>query len=368
MSQFETRGLKELFQCDTLESLERYIAYKVFSTSKAWGGVIRVRGAEVMLKAAVFTRWFILDPQNIPEGARHHISTEIAMLWEIRRRIIERNYSPAFMEILHSQVCKIPENKRVIPDRDPPGDTAQKDAADSLNSIIRHGRSSDSQDVALIFLEKCDMTFKKFVPRLIFAHDMEIFKSIAFVLVHGWHVLHLVIPDFRHGDTHADNFMVKLEPTAGFTCNPPVIILYALGKTFAVPYYGVLPKVIDFDHARSEALGVITYTANMRMVNMYSNELARLFSELARQIPKIRGCTEFSKAATQFMHQIYSWNAYLEDADELNQKFPTTEEILRMDVFKGYVLADRILEGDELLGAVPKGVTVKHIYRRVPDS
>jgi hypothetical protein len=353
------RDFEKLFKCDNWSDLESLIKYKIFSTSHVWGGIVEVRGVEMMMKVAAYTRWFTLDPKNIPTGAEHHVSTEISMLWEIRKRVIEQNYSSAFVEIMYSRNCPLPAKHEF---------KFQELDSGSLKSVLRRGQNVDVSDVALILLEKCTMTFKKFVPRLLFAQEISLFKSVLFTLIHGWHVLHLVIPDFRHGDTHDENFMVKINPGAGMCDNPPVDILYALGKTYAIPYFGITPKVIDFDHAKSEALGIVTYTANMRSVNMFDNELARLFHELTRRLPKIRGQSEFSVGALQLLYQISPRHSYVEDIDVINDKFPTTDEMLRCEPFQEYVLADSILEGDAIRKALPACTTIRHIYRPPPHN
>jgi hypothetical protein len=185
-----------------------------------------------------------------------------------------------------------------------------------------------------------------------------------FVLIHGWYVLHEIIPDFRHGDTHEGNFMVKLERGSGIPIDgrAPVNIFYVEELTYAVPYYGVMPKVIDFDHARSDVLGIVTYTANMQLVNMYANELARLFYELARKLTKSKDRSEFSELALKLLMDLNPSGNHMENTHTLSDNFPSIKELLTSKCFDTYKISDRILSRDEIMRDHPE-LTIKHIYR-----
>jgi hypothetical protein len=346
-----------LFDCDKWDLLQQSIKYVIFTTSRSWGGIMELNGVEVMLKLSAYTRWVTLDPKNIPEGAEHPVSTEIEMLKAIRQKIIERNYSPVFIEIIYAKDCEVTPIQHA---RSP----YTRFEGSSNNDFLRR-LSPDITKMALIVLEKCNMTFRKFVTRMVFARDIAIFKSVLFMLIHGWHVLHLAIPDFRHGDTHTENFMVKMDAAAGFCGTPQVNIVYALGKTYAVPYYSVIPKVIDFDHSRSESLGIVTYTANMAQVNMYTNELARLFHGLKWRLMKVYGQNEFSKLAMELIYSLTPQEAYVSDANVTNATFPTTDELLGSKTFEEYKIADTILIPEEVTKVLPEGTVISHIYSPV---
>ncbi len=350
--------IEKLFDCHNWAAIESHILYKVFISSSAWGGIVEIGNAEFMLKVAGYNRWITLDPSNIPQGAHQHVATEIAMLWEIKKRIILKNYSPAFVEIVYSKNCPLAKELAEPLDGSPPG---------SFRSVLARGVRADTEQVAIVVLEKCTETFGRFVPRLIFGEQIVIFKSLLFTLIHGWYVLHQVISDFRHGDTHEGNFMVKLEKTAGLSRESSFNIFYADGKTFAVPYYGIIPKVIDFDHARSESLGIITYTANMQIVNMYANELARLFYELARKLTKSGGRSEFAKKALELLRELNPANNHIENTHTLSEKFPSIKELILSPSFSDYKLSDRVLSRADLEESYPN-IKINHIYTPVPVS
>lgn len=101
-------------------------------------------------------------------------------------------------------------------------------------------------------MERCDMSFVSYLSTY---HDtyveFMIFKSMFFMVVYTMYQIQKMYPGFHHYDLHTENVMIKIDRDFVFNPSKPTFLVFNDDKvgTFTIPYYGVMPRIIDFGFA-----------------------------------------------------------------------------------------------------------------------
>jgi serine/threonine protein kinase len=134
---------------------------------------------------------------------------------------------------------------------------------------------------AFLVLDRCDMTLDEYLRRgFSTPASATVFKSIMFMVVHAVYVIHKVYPRARHYDLHTDNLMLKVDYNFEFSAaNAQYFEIHAEGKIFYVPYFGVMPKIIDFGFSILPEEGIVSKAVEdkLQMYFRSQNDLLVLF-------------------------------------------------------------------------------------------
>jgi hypothetical protein len=67
------------------------------------------------------------------------------------------------------------------------------------------------------------------------------------MILHAFVMFRRAYPGFTHYDLHDDNILLKIDHSYVFDPHSPQFLVFTVdGETYSVPYFGIIPKVIDF--------------------------------------------------------------------------------------------------------------------------
>ncbi len=193
------------------------------------------------------------------------VDIELEILKLLGARIIRRRRSPCVLGLVTAKTCRV---SRMTLDKG--RCTALCTGLKTVNSIadavlltfcryrdmVAAGLARDR--LTFIVLDRCDVTFEDYLRKYTAsAVQFAVFRSMLFMLIHVFCVICEEFPDFWHGDLHLRNVMLCFDPTYVFSPgDPKYIILRFDGAQYAVPYLGMIPKVIDFGHSQIPSLDI----------------------------------------------------------------------------------------------------------------
>jgi hypothetical protein len=113
----------------------------------------------------------------------------------------------------------------------------------------RSGRFYDH--LHLQALERLDYTIERFLRSYMDTPtDFLVLKSVLFMIVYTLYRITKRYPGFRHYDLHVGNIMIKRDDDFVFDVLKPKFLVFHDDDTkFVVPYFGLIPKIIDFGFA-----------------------------------------------------------------------------------------------------------------------
>lgn len=222
------------------------------------------------------------------KGTMSQIDAEIKTLNVLRDRVILTGRSPCILEIVYSKVC----NKMIEYKANP------KDSYTlaSIKRIFNYHMDMVKQKLAMpqfafIVLEKCDMTFGEYLNKsLATPISFAVFKTLLFQIFHALYVIKEDYPKFQHGDMHIENIMLKLDRKYELQPNNMRWNRFAVGdRVYNIPYFGLLPKIIDFGFTRIPEEGIVSNVVKDRTLIYHRVEsdaltlMASIYSNVIHQ-------------------------------------------------------------------------------------
>ena len=225
----------------------------------------------------------------------HQTDAEIRILELFRRRLIEQNITPCILELIYSHECaslaklypSADECEYVMKDyRNASLDSTIYDILCGYKEVVSAGLAYDK--AAFLVLERCDMTLESYLQKSINTPvSMAIFKSLLFQIVYTIWAIKMIWPTFAHLDLHTENIMLKFDPRHRFSATDPKFIVFSVnGRKFTVPYFGIIPKIIDFGFSIVPEAGIISNIVNDRIMMFHrgGNDLTYLFHWIQRSL------------------------------------------------------------------------------------
>jgi hypothetical protein len=215
---------------------------------------------------------------NVPvTGTINTVDTEINILRLFKRVFINRGATPCIVEMVYNNTHVLPESI------EPPSnaDSVVTEKYQSFNDTIGRFRDLSKKGlmhpkIAFIIIEKCDVTLRQYLMgRVKTPIDSVINKSIIFFVAHALFVITQKYPQFKHGDLHSENVLLKVDPRhSQFITkrNPYCVLGGPNGKKYYVPYFGVYPKIIDFSFSSVPEEGIISVTKYDKMISATREE------------------------------------------------------------------------------------------------
>jgi hypothetical protein len=248
----------KLFDCRDItlfaSSIRQILPFRGYSNSRFY--MCEYFGVRFLTKMTFYRKipWELYAPRGrrdvIPQP-----DAEIEILNLLRKHIIEPGASPCILELVTSKVCtKISrlaprprECEQLIIDY---SITNLPDNIDQLlckyMDLVKNGFAHDK--IAFLVLEKCDMNLDEYIRNSVNSSvGIAVLKSILFMVIHALYAISRVYPGFRHYDLHTDNIVLKFDRAYKFRASEPKFLTFDIdGETYAVPYFGIIPKIIDF--------------------------------------------------------------------------------------------------------------------------
>jgi hypothetical protein len=217
--------------------------------------------------------------------------TEIAVLKLLKQAIIDKNISPCIIELVDVRTCTGVERVR-------PKDLVCEQLLGSANgddtsggvetlfcryaSMVQDGLAHDKW--AFIVLEHCDMSLWEFLSRNVdtpITH--EIIRAVLFMVIHAVAAIQARYSEFRHYDLHTGNVMLLIDHAYKFDARNVHYLRFGDGdKCCNVPYFGIIPKLIDFGTATIPEEGIESVAGQERdfMLKRQSGDITFLFHNI----------------------------------------------------------------------------------------
>lgn len=247
----------ELFNCADLSLFVASIVQVLPFTgqSDAYLFICELDGIRFLVKMVFYRKSEPEIYDRLPRGVMHQIDAEIQIMQVLRDTIIARRVTPCLIDLVyykicdnldgvtpHASVCEKLSITRRSYAADETIDRALCENANHVANGLAYNRC------AFLVMDKCDITLSAYIDKSLNTPvSLSIFKSLMFQIVYTVYALNKIYPGFRHYDLHIDNVMLKFDQSYKFRLTNPKFLIYKVnGEQYAVPYFGILPKIIDF--------------------------------------------------------------------------------------------------------------------------
>jgi len=203
-------------------------------------------------------------------------NNEIELNKEINKQIIDANICDGFAQMIYSTTATL---KVLLTDEQfntmhtaPSLNNFNKVDIAMFHLMLNIKFNIHTNKYHAMIIENCGTSFGKFYFSMNeFDIKYQVFKSVMFQLIYSLYVLQQKFPGFAHNDLFERNVTLKnlyIEHEYGITSNNnnagvAVYKQYTIhNKNYYVPFYGLVPKIIDFE--ASEAPMLFTQTEQIK--------------------------------------------------------------------------------------------------------
>ncbi len=345
--------IDKIFSCDDLSVFTDSIVTEFsFNGSSGSRFFLCERNTKRFLVKLSFHRK--IAPENYGVVSSEYISpaeAEILILNHLKKHIIDRNYTFCILEILGQKTCS--------------GKTAKMCASQSwdknsltsgvirsfcrYNGLINAGLAFDK--FSIMMMERCDMTFSDYILSFTnSAINVAVFKSLIWQQIHCLWLLRKKYPNLRHYDLHDENWMILFDTNYVFSAETPQFLIYPTSKKdkFVVPYFGMIPKMIDFGYATLPEIGATNVITLDKEVMHYrvDNEILFLFHHIYYKSSPGHGNHPEICAILESLDPTKSFVEYNTDHIRSLKNIPTYEEMMYNKIFT--YKTDKIIRDEEV--------------------
>lgn len=281
-SKITTKKTDTLFNCADLSkfkaSIIQVLPFHGISNSKFY--LCNVEGVQFLVKLYFFRLSSMEIYGKVSKSVVSQGEAEMSILRILRDKIINTNLTSCILELIDSKICNcvdkfVPKQRTCeqltlagvkTPEEDV--DAAMCDYADLVKNKLAHNKC------AFMVLERCDMTLNQYMDtQLVSPVNFAVFKSLMFQIIHAMYAISTVYPKFRHYDLHSDNIMLKINHGFSFKAAKPLFMIYTIkGVKYAVPYFGIVPKIIDFGFSMLPEEHIVSNVTKDRLQMYYRSE------------------------------------------------------------------------------------------------
>lgn len=233
-----------------------------------------------------------------------------------------------------------------------------KDNKESIQSTLcaqklsaMKGISYDS--IAFIAIQHIDTTMKIYLEKYLDSpYNFILLKSMIFMIIYTMYRIKELFPKFQHSDLHTGNVTLVYD-YININLNK-VSVKYlkfqARAKTFYVPYFGVMPKIVDFGFSSLPERGIYnTIELDPRRTPSFpeDNDICMLFHRIStiltpkEQFPQVYNLLDHVDAHGTYI--IYN-REYLR---EHPNKITTLEQMISSNIWDDYT--DNVPSDDLIL-------------------
>jgi hypothetical protein len=345
-----TISASKIFDCEDIslfiDSIVQVLPFKGYSNARFY--LCEINSVRFLTKLCFYRK---SPPElygSIPEGIMAHTDAEIGILWTLKERIIDANISPCILEIVYSHICeslrKITPSRKFCERYVHDGDMDPRDGVSlwlcKYKEYVDSGLAHDK--CAFVVLEQCDMTLDQFLIKYINVPIyFSIFKSLLFMIIHAFRSIKRVFPGFHHFDFHTENLMLKFNHAYQFRAGEPKFLVFHVdGNKYSPPYFGIIPKIIDFGFSSLPEAGFISSATKDRitMFERSENDLLFLFHWIYRtSIGYNRDRDGLIENLLSTLDPTKSFINYdTEYIRKIRDKIPTYDDMLSNKVFDEY--------------------------------
>lgn len=343
---------EKIFNCESLDLfidiIESVIQTRSYSGSKFY--ICNINSNKFLTKLGFYKK-------PAPElyggkgvGTTPQAEAEILILKYLNKYIVDKNISPCILEMIHYNICstekfmpstgfcdKLKVDYRAISPADDLYDTLCK-YGELVKAGLAHPKCS------FVVLDICNISFDIYLQKAMNTPiSLYIFKSLLFQIIFTLYAIDVIFPGFKHNDLHTDNIMLKFDLQTPM--NDPRYVQYKIvtGKTetvFNIPYFNLIPKIIDFGFSIMPSEGIISDIVEDRTMMFHrsgSTDALTLFHWIYHtvaisnkdNVSKINGMLSALEPS-----ECYISSNYAREARRV--KLNSYAKMIRSDVFREY--------------------------------
>lgn len=260
---------EDIFDCNDLSKFVSTISYTIpvrgYSRSKFY--MCNFGGTRFLTKLSYYYKTMPELYGTVNKLVISQTDAEIKILNILNERIINTNISPCILELVYYMICG--SVKSLTPGSDVCRNLkvdfrAIKPVEDIMDSMCRYWEQIKAglayNKCAFMVLDVCDMSFDDYLQKTPNTPaSIGIFKSLLFQIIFTLFAITKIFPEFKHNDLHTDNIMLKIDNNYIFRADQPRFLSYSDGKRkYYVPYFGIIPKIIDFGFSVIPEAGIVS--------------------------------------------------------------------------------------------------------------
>ena len=343
--------VSKVFDCNDLElfasSIVQVLPYHGISRSKFY--ICELYGVRFLTKLSFYRK----TPSELYSKKNTKVmpqpDAELEILKIFRENLIENNVTPCILELIADKVCTKIERmtpseaeceKLII-------DYEGERLPDNLDQLFCryldyvHNGLAHNKCVFMV-LEKCDMPLDEYIQKSINSPiGIAIFKSLIFMIIHAFYSISYIYPKFRHYDLHTDNIILKFDTKFKFKGTEPKFLLFHIdGVPYIIPYFGIIPKIIDFAYSvlPEEHIYSNIIEDRAQMYDRADNDLLFLFHWIYRvlgatnnpNLGKVEAILSSIEPNESYKHH---YTAYIR---KISEEIPSYHEMLKGKIFDEY--------------------------------
>jgi len=359
---------RNVFNCNDisgfLDSIEIILPFTGYSKSKFM--ICEIDGVRFLVKLSFYRK----DQPEI--YGRHNPITihqndaEINIMMILKERFLLSNVTPCILNLIMHKKCntlQLAAPDEVICTRIINREYSYTQVEESVETAFcRHRDLFDNKlgynEFCYLVLEQADITFSGYLKRYINTPiNNAVFKSILFQVIYTIYQIKKLYPSFKHNDLHADNIMLKYDHEHRYQSSKPKFMIYVdhhNNTTYVVPFFGFIPKIIDYGFAQIDEENQISDIVDNKIV-MYN----RIDNDILYLLHDIYNLIDYSPEMENMLSALDNDKFYKTFDPEYIRKnyktIPTYAKMLQSKIF------------DEYRIEVPAKESIYHVYDGVPS-
>lgn len=343
------RDAFKIFSCSSLsafiDSIVMALRYRGYSESKFY--MCEYRGVQFLTKVCFYRK---TAPELYGDVSREVVpqaDAEIQILKVLRRVIIDRGISPCILELAYDKVCNdvtklsAPTTKCEKLMLDYNEYNIDEDITQFMCKYVDLVKSGLAHNkCAFLVLEKCDVNFDEYIHKNINTSvSIAVFKSLLFQIIYTIYAITKVYPGFHHYDLHTGNILLKFDPDYQFRADDVKFLVFTVeGRKYYVPYFGIIPKIIDFGFSVIPEEGITSNIVEDLTLMYYrsKNDMIFLFYWIYKTLRESSQSQEI-EAILQSLEPNRTYVKYnTEYIRKIENDIPSYLDMIQNKVFKEY--------------------------------
>lgn len=342
--------LSKVFDCSDIHNFTSTIVEVLpfFGYSKPHFYTCEVQGVRFLTKMCLYRKsiseLYVKSGKNvIPQN-----DAEVRILQLFKKKFIERGITPCILELEYVKICE--DMSKLIPDEDTCNrltlDMRVTPEEEPLLHICKHAdlikRGLANNKCSFLVLERCDISIDIYLQRNInMPVSVTIFKSIIFMIIYTLFAITRTYPGFHHYDLHTGNIMLKFDRNYKFKPNKPMFLVFQFdGEEYHVPYFGIIPKIIDFGFSVVPEEGIISDVTEDKniMFTRIDNDVILLFHHIYHIVDmygadRLEWIDKIFRALDPTRSYVHFYTEYIR---KIESELPTYEDMIKNKVFNDY--------------------------------
>jgi serine/threonine protein kinase len=337
-----------LFNCDNISgfvaSILQVLPFKGVSMSRFY--MCEYEGVRFLTKLCFYRKTPIELYGKPSKSLTSYVDSEINILKILRETIIDKNISPCILELVFETICDGLEKMSPGPRNcehvllDSTSDDDVRHLICGYNDLVKNGLAHNK--CAFLVLERCDMTLEDYLLKSVNTPvSAAVFKSLMFMIIYTMYAINRLYPRFRHYDLHTANIMLKFDPNYKFKSNNPKFLVITIDdETYSVPYFGIIPKIIDFGFSTMPEKGVTSGITEDKLHMYYrsENDLLFLFHWIHHTVShsSVDKQGRIERLLSKLDPTRAYVNYYTEHIRKIEQSIPTYETMVKNKIWDEY--------------------------------